>query len=153
MTDLDVTIRPATAADQPTIRAMVRQEMLDPTGLHWSHFWVAEARGQIVGIGQIRPKGVELGSLIVKKEMRGRGIAGRLIRALLATREGPVYLECQGHMASYYAQFGFEEIRPKDAPFPLNLKSGIGKTLARLFGMTMAVMRHPNEQKGESGKG
>lgn len=134
------TTRRATPGDQPAIRRMVRGAHLDPTGLHWSHFVVAERDGEIVGVGQIRPfrRGPELGSLVVRDDLRGQGIGGLLIRALLDGQSGVVYLECGRQMVPYYERFGFEEIRWQDAPMPLRLKAGLGNLV---FGGRIAMMR------------
>lgn len=136
----NLNIRPARADDQGLIRRMVQEAGLDPTSLDWPNFLIAEEDGAVVGIGQVRPKTPEVGSLIVVPERRGEGIGGALVEALAETVEGPVYLECRGELASYYARFGFEEIRPREAPMPLRLKATIGSRLARLFGMRLAVM-------------
>lgn len=138
-----VSLRPATEADQATIRRMVRRAQLDPTGLHWSHFVMAEAGGQAVGIGQIRPRARELGSLVVLPAYQKQGIGGRLIRELLTTWPGewPIYLECIGRMVPYYQRFGFYRIPWQEAPFPLNVKGGLGHLLGRVFKFDTAVMR------------
>ncbi len=140
--DAPATIRRATAADQDTIRAMVRAAGLDPTALHWSHFYMAERGGEVVGIGQVRPapRCRELGSLVVRKDLRGQGIGGQIIEAILASEPGDVYLECRARLASYYARFGFEEIPWQQAPMPLKLKAGTGHLIGGLFGFKGAVM-------------
>ena len=120
-----VTIRPAIPDDRPTIRRMVCAAQLDPTGLRWQQFIVAEQNEEVVGIGQIRP-GPELGSLVVRKNLRGQGIGGMLIEALIAAQPEVVYLECARRNVPYYERFGFEEIRWQDAPTPLRLKAGLG---------------------------
>lgn len=125
---------------------MVLGAGLDPTALHWSHFHVAEIEGEIVGVGQIRPKACELGSLVVKESWRGQGIGGQLIRSLLATQDSPVYLECRASLAPYYAQFGFEEIDWREAPVPLRFKAGAGHLMSKLFNVKLAVMRHPQDK-------
>lgn len=139
-----VTVRRATPADQTTIRRLVRGAQLDPTALHWSHFVVAEIDGAgSVGIGQVRPypRCPELGSLVVRKRFRGRGIAAAIIHALLESEPGTVYLECQVHMVPYYERFGFQEIPWYRAPMPLKLKAGMGALLGRLFGFRIAAMQ------------
>ena len=137
-----ITIRRAKADDQETIRRMVFDAELDPTALHWSQFMVAETQsGEIVGAGQIRPRGRELGSIVVLPAYRSQGIAGRIITALLADETGVVYLECEKHMRSYYARFGFEEIAWWLAPFPLNVKHLYLKTRYYFGGFRFAVMK------------
>ncbi len=138
---MTVRIRPAVDTDQPLIRQMVQKAHLDPTGLHWSHFIVAENDGKIVGIGQMRPKGPELGSLVVRKDYRRCGIGGQIIKALVDTQPGDVYLECQSGLADYYRRFGFEEIHWREAPWPLKLKAGLGK----LLGFRLSVMRYTRQ--------
>jgi len=127
-------LRSASETDQETIKQMVREEQLDPTSLHWSHFVVAEQEGQIIGIGQIRPypKCRELGSLVVREEFREQGIGGMIINALLEKETGDVYLECLSHNERYYGKFGFERIPWYRAPYPLKLKVGLMGRIARL---------------------
>ena len=107
---MPVVIRPATAADQPTISAMVRDAHLNPFRLHWRDFLVAEDERRIVGIGQVRPHGDgsrELSSLVVAQECRGTGVGSQIVRALLAREAGPVYLFCREQLSPFYARFGF----------------------------------------------
>ncbi|MDX2138625.1 MAG: GNAT family N-acetyltransferase [Chloroflexota bacterium] len=136
-------IRPATVDDQSLIRAWVRQVRLDPTALKWQHFLIAEDGGAVVGIGQIRPypRCRELGSLVVAPERRGTGVGAQLVRALLASEPGPVYLECGGHNEAFYLRFGFRPIPWHQVPMPLKLKSGLGQLVGRLFGFRIVVMR------------
>ncbi len=137
-----VTIRRAVEADQVVIKQMVKDEELDPTSLNWSQFLIAEDAGEIVGIGQIRPypKCRELGSIAVKKEYRGNGVGGAIIRALLVEETGDVYLECEVHNVTYYNRFGFVKIRWWQAPPPLRYKNLLISALGRLMGYRMAVM-------------
>jgi N-acetylglutamate synthase-like GNAT family acetyltransferase len=144
-----ITIRRATADDQPTIRRMVRQSGLDPTNLRWPNFVVAEYIGAVVGIGQVRPyrKGRELGSLVVREDLRRRGIGQRIVERLLEAETGSVYLECAAHMTPYYERFGFREVRRRDVPGPLRVKSAVGNVFARLIGTRLAVMKRDGEQR------
>jgi amino-acid N-acetyltransferase len=120
---------------------MVREAGLDPTSLHWSHFVVAVASSraeddqQIVGIGQIRPYPgcPELGSMVVLPAYRKRGIGGQIIRALQASHPPPIFLEAIANKQTYYSRFGFYLIPWYRAPFPLNLKAGMGTLIARLL--------------------
>lgn len=139
----EIQIRPAAEADQGFIRQMVRDEDLDPTALHWSHFLIAEAEGEIVGIGQVRPypKCRELGSLVVKEPYRRLGVGAQIVNALLERETGVVYLECLAHNERYYARFGFKRIPWWRAPMPLKLKAGMGQVVGPLLGFRVIVMR------------
>jgi amino-acid N-acetyltransferase len=113
------TVRAATEADQPAIRALVRSEKLNPTMLHWPTFVVAVTGPEIVGAAQIRRHedgSRELGSIVVAPRYRGRGIAGRLVLTLLASETGPVHVVTARARAERYRRFGFREIRPDQAP-------------------------------------
>lgn len=138
-------IRPATAADQGTIRQMVMREGLDPTTLKWQNFLVAERESNpplIVGIGQIKPypAAPELGSLVVLREYRGHGIAADLIAALEARAPRPLYLLCQNKMETYYGRFGYRRIPFAEAPRPLKLKL-LPAFAFRLVGVRVIAMR------------
>jgi len=139
-----IRIRRATADDQDTIRRMIKDAELDPTALHWSQFMLAEtASGEVVGAGQIRPQGRELGSIVVLPAWRSQGIASQIIKALLANETDVVYLECEKHMTGYYGRFGFVEMMWWRAPFPLNVKHFYLKTRYWLTRYRFAVMRRP----------
>ena len=135
-------IRPASAADDATIKRMVRGEGLDPTSLKWQHFLVAEEDGKVVGIGQVKqyPGCQELGSLVVLPEYRGQGIAGDLIRALEARARRPLYLLCRDHMQAYYERFGYQWIPIWKAPAPLLIKL-VFTRLFLLAGLRVVVLR------------
>lgn len=140
-----LSIRRATADDQKRIKEIVHEVQLDPTSLHWSHFVVGEIGGEIVTIGQIRPyKGSpELGSIATLEDHRGKGYAAEVIQRLIDDwkQPGPIFLECQGHMMTYYQQFGFEPIQWNAAPFPFKFKTAMNAVLSRIFRFPMGVMK------------
>ena len=153
-----ITLRPAAAADQTTIREMVRAARLNPRRLEWQNFLVAERQmpggpAQIVGIGQLRPHGpgvVELGSLAVVDAVQGQGVGSQLVKALLARAQGPLYLMCRGEMAPYYTRFDFVELtRPADMPPPFRyyyLLASWVLPVYHLFArerLSMSIMVHP----------
>jgi len=128
-------IRRARRADQAAIRAFVESERLDPNNLHWRNFLVAVADGRIVGTVQLRelPDGLcELGSLAVAPELRGLGIASRLIQQLLAEAEGPVEMITSAKFAAHYERFGFRRIGRTHAPEPVRKRYLIGQFLGGL---------------------
>lgn len=108
-------LRPAVEGDQKEIRKMVRAARLNPLGLDWRRFLVVERDGQLLGIGQVKPRGDgsrELASLAVRPAHQGQGIGGTLIRALIAREEGPLYLMCRPPLEGYYVRFGFVRADP-----------------------------------------
>jgi N-acetylglutamate synthase-like GNAT family acetyltransferase len=139
---IDITIRPAQAVDEPTIKAMIRREKLDLTSLNWHNFLIAEHEGQLVGIGQVKRywRCNELGSLVTEPEYRSKGVAAQLINALEAQAGLPLYLLCVSRLESFYQQFGYQTISWWDAPTVLKLKLA-GAFTFRLFGVRVLAMR------------
>ena len=140
-------IRPAQTEDQATIRALVRQERLDPTSLDWRNFLVAEeAGGRVVGIGQVKPLpgARELGSLVVIPDTRQQGVGAALIHALVAREKGSLYLLTRDHRVPYYQKFGFRPIGWRDAPWAIRAKL-LPALAFRLFGVRVVAMgREPS---------
>ncbi len=137
-------IRAARAEDQATIVGLVRAARLDPSNLHWQNFVVAEADGQIVGCGQIRPDpGLrELGSMVVRKAYRHRGMGAEIVRTLQAGTQPPLFLECPAYRVSFYAQFGFRVVPHRAVPWKLRLKATLGDLLLPLMrGPRIVTMR------------
>ena len=137
-------LRPATQADQPIIKRIIRDENLNPMSLDWRHFLIAEENGVVIGIGQMKQHGDgsrELASIAVVPERRGQGIASEIIRALLATENGNVYLTCRDKMETFYNRFGFCKIgRDEMTPYFRRLHR-IGNIFARLAKTEMLVMK------------
>ena len=110
-----ITIRPATAADQKTIQAIIRLVQINPMDLKWPNFVLAvdQATGAIVGTAQIKRHGdgsPELASIATVPSHRRQGIAQRLINHLLAQHPGRLYLTCLETIGPFYEQFGFRTI-------------------------------------------
>jgi N-acetylglutamate synthase-like GNAT family acetyltransferase len=103
-------LREAQAADQKVIRQIVRQARINPFGIYWPNFLIAEVDGRIASIGQIKVHGDgsrELASIAVRPEFQRQGIAGTIIEALLAGEEGVLFLTCMRKMEGFYQPFGF----------------------------------------------
>lgn len=115
-------IREAVAADHKAIRELVLAANLNPVGLDWRRFQVADAEGQVVGIGQLKlhkDGTLELASIAVLPEWRKQGIGRALVGALLAGGRAPVYLFCLEHLMDFYVPFGFRAIPARALPRPI----------------------------------
>ncbi|MEG4964775.1 GNAT family N-acetyltransferase, partial [Microcoleus sp. K4-C2] len=100
-------IRPACAQDIKSIRMLVWIAKLDPTQLRWEQFWVIECEGKLAACGQLRnfAGAQELGSLVVAKDWRDRGLGSYLTTYLIQQATEPLYLECLGkRLASFYTR-------------------------------------------------
>ena len=114
---MNVIMRAATAADQPLIRQWARKYGLNPLGLAWPNFLVAERMDvvppKVVGMGQLRPHrdgSLELASLAVAEDARGQGIGAKLVRALLRQAARSLFLMCREEKVSFYERFGFYRV-------------------------------------------
>ena len=107
-------LRVAAAADQPTIKQMVKSAHLNPMGLDWRRFTLAvTADDQIVGCIQHKPHrggAVELASLVVVKGWRRKGVARQLIDHLKETAGSPLWLMCASRLTKFYEPFGFRQV-------------------------------------------
>jgi len=110
---MSIQIRPARAADQTSINVMVRQARINLFDLDWRRFVVAAEADQIVATGQVRRHfdgSRELASIATAPSHQGRGLAGDVIRALLAAdaaQPGPLFLMCKANLEPFYVHFGF----------------------------------------------
>lgn len=116
-------VRAARAEDEPAIKQLIRETRLNPMGLKWPNFVVAEdEQGQFIGCGQIKThkNGVrELASIAVVKAWRGRDVATTIIAELLNRATFPLYLMCASHLVPFYEKFTFVEIKDAAAiPHP-----------------------------------
>jgi N-acetylglutamate synthase-like GNAT family acetyltransferase len=145
-------IRRATQADQAAITALVRGAGINPFGLRWQRFLVADDGGRVIGTVQIKPHGDgsrELASLAVVPELRGRGVGSDLMQAMLANESGTLYLTCRDHLEGYYARFGFRRLERAEMPryfrrlsiFPLAIGAVLG-----VFGQHFRILVMAREE-------
>jgi amino-acid N-acetyltransferase len=116
-------IRRATADDRAAILALVTSERLNAIGLVTENFLVAcDSRcgsGRVTGAGQILQHSDgsrELATVVVARDRRGSGLAGRLLDALLSAESGPVAMVTGKRYAVHYARWGFSPVSPVSAP-------------------------------------
>ena len=141
---MPLTLRDATAEDQPTIRRIVRAANINPTGLDWPRFIVAEDGGAIVGVGQVKPHrdGTrELASVAVIPTRQGQGIGSAIIEELLRREKGTVHLTCRSQLKGYYERFGFKRLEKGDYPPYFARRMPMINAFLRPFGIRIIVMR------------
>ena len=113
-------LRSATEDDLKTIRRLVRIGEINPVGLKWQRFTVAETpEGQVIGCGQIKSHGDgsdELASIVVHPDWRGQGVARAIIEHFLAAHSGDLYLMCRANMGPMYEKFGFQGLEVDEMP-------------------------------------
>lgn len=110
-------IRLARQGERWTIRQIVWRARINPFDLAWQRFFVAEENGRIIGVGQIKPHADgsrELASIAVTLSHQHKGVASKIILALLANEPGPVYLTCRAPLETFYARFGFRRAAPQE---------------------------------------
>jgi len=112
-------LRPATEADFPVIKALIRQVRINPTRLDWRHFTLAASEDSMIGCIQLKPVPrdlTELASLAVKPAYRHQGVARALINHVLVDSPRPLYLTCRSGLGTMYANFGFQIIGEDEMP-------------------------------------
>jgi amino-acid N-acetyltransferase len=111
---------------------MVRRARLNPADLRWERFVIAERDGRAVGVAQLRghPDGAtELASMVVAPESRGQGIAIRLVDALLADQQAPVYTLIDRRFVDRFARWGFVRVAPSELPRSVSRVYRIGRVV------------------------
>jgi N-acetylglutamate synthase-like GNAT family acetyltransferase len=138
-----ITVRRATADDQAGITALVRGARLNPRGLAWTAFVVAEDGGRLVGTAQLRPHAdgaLELASLVVDPGARGAGVATSLVDALLETERRPVHTVVDARYAGHFERWGFAPVAAGDLPRSIRRTLRVGRVVT---GLASVVRRPP----------
>ncbi len=130
------TLRQAEATDADTIRQIISQAHINPTGLAWQRFILAvNQQGNTIACGQLKPHGdgsLELASIAVIPEWRGKGVARTVIEHLLEKHPGRLYLTCRAELGPMYQKFGFQVVNRADMPTYFKRLSGIVNLWTRL---------------------
>jgi N-acetylglutamate synthase-like GNAT family acetyltransferase len=113
-----ISLRPATLADAKTIRNIISQVRINPLALDWHRFILAiDSNGNVIGCGQVKPhsdSSLELASIAVLPDWRGKGVARLMVEYLLNQHPGRIYLTCQSNLSSMYQKFGFQVLKPTE---------------------------------------
>lgn len=78
-----------------------------------------DASDGLLGCGQVKPHGkdiLELASIAVQPDHRGRGIARAIIERLLVDSPRPLYLICRAPLGSFYEKWGFRALSIQQMP-------------------------------------
>lgn len=136
-------LRPANPEDLGAIRQLVFQAKLDPTQLRWENFSVIEFQEQVIACGQLRQFSgcQELGSLVVQKPWRDRGLGSYLVQHLVEDAIAPVYVECMGWLVAFYEQLGFVKISWSDLPNPLKIKFFLGQLGSQVLPLRVTILQ------------
>ena len=114
-----VLLRAAQPRDMRRIRAIIRRARINRLGLRWRRFTVAVSGTQIIGCVQLKPHRdgtVELASLAVERDWRGRGIGGQLVADCVARHTAALHLICTHKLVAYYLRQGFAVVALPDLP-------------------------------------
>ena len=115
----EFTLRAATQAEAGAIRDLIHEVGINPMALDWRRFVAAvDAQGKMIGCGQLKPHGevVELASLAVVEEWRGRGVGRALMDHLMEAGPRPLYLMCRSGLGPLYEKFGFRALEIQEMP-------------------------------------
>ena len=115
--------------------ALIRTVGINPMGLKWQRFIVADERGRVVGAGQVKTHGDgarELASIAVAPDRQGMGIGRAIVATFVALEPDPLYLYCADHNEGYYLQFGFRALAPGEMPRSLRRIHRLGNGVLRL---------------------
>jgi amino-acid N-acetyltransferase len=138
-------LRKATSDDIWSIRVLVLTAKLDPTQLIWQQFSLIECDGSVVACGQLRnfDGAQELGSLVVAKAWRNRGLATILTQHLIQQARSPLYLECLGQgLAEFYKPFGFVPVSFEQLPRSLQRKFKMSQLAKKLLRVPVVFMQY-----------
>src|SRR5688500_15911356 len=104
-------LRPGTADDLPWINGCYERVSFLPTKLERDTLVIAELDGRRVGIGRLvnlSDGSAELGGMYVDDDVRGRGVAGKIVERLIelaGTRQ--LYCIPFAHLSAFYERYGF----------------------------------------------
>jgi len=112
-------IRPALPSEMKTIDEISLRFDLDSNDTAYEQFLVAEIGGRLAGFGRLiqRKNAMELGTVGVLEEYRGKGVAAGIVQELIK-KAGKKALYLTTLIPSYFKRFGFEKM---DTPAPKSM--------------------------------
>jgi N-acetylglutamate synthase-like GNAT family acetyltransferase len=143
----DLTFRAATMEDAPAIKSLIRSARINPMDLDWRRFLIVTSPEEtLLACGQVKPHSdgtLELASIAVHPEWRGRGLARAVIARLLVDSPRPLYLTCRSGLGALYAKFGFRALRAEELTPYFRRIQKLANAMMGVFrdGETLLVMR------------
>ena len=141
----DIIFRPAAADDSAAIKALINLVRINPMSLDWVRFLLASTPdGEVVACGQIKPHSegtLELASIAVHPDWRGRGIAREIIQRLVADSPRPIHITCRSDLESFYIKFGFRSLPSSELTPYFRRIQKLANIMMFRDGMTLSVMR------------
>lgn len=140
-------MRPARESDLSAIRSLIRSSKINPTGLKWPRFIIAETPGvKMIACGQLKPHidgSTEIASIAVQPEYRNQGLARAIIEELMRDAPRPLYLMCRFELGPLYEKFNFYPLQQEEMPPYFRRISKLASLVDLLFreGTTLLVMR------------
>ncbi len=121
-----ISISVATPSELPEIATLLQGVRGDSSGMNNGQFIVAKDGSEVVGCVRIKELDkycLELASLAVKEEYRGRGIGSKLIGKVLSVEtKRPIYLLCFKTKQGFYERVGFKIVPVTALPSILKLE-------------------------------
>ncbi len=112
-------------------------------------YWVMEYHGQLVGCGRIdrHPQHAEIYDLFVLPEWRSTGIGQAIMQQLIATAPRPIYLASLPPAVTFYQQFGFVPIVPRELPLLVTGRLSLNSPRYRQVGLQPMVLPQPGKPR------
>lgn len=125
----EILIRKAEKKDLPEIQKLLFTYFLDMEGLECEDFLLAERDGRVLGCAALVPNSfeglefLELHTIAVHPNRRGKGIGARLVEALISKLSPGRELYVRTTAPRFFEKIGFEKL-------PASVKSGLWEDCA-----------------------